>query len=180
MKYLASLVFSILVFSSVGYAQQIDPVCLRLEGLHLPCLSGGHGSLPPPTCNGQTLSDKASCDAMLCDVPVPVDGVVAKNERGECKEYSYQCSGEYQGDGCRATCQLVGNRCQVQNTCGSLPPGFQCQLSTGNCKEYEYSCREQQATCYNDKTQEAGHAEYDESTNCCRCPTNRIPRCTTC
>lgn len=169
----------ILLGSLQSQAQQIDPVCLRLEGLHLPCLSGGHGTQPPPGCSGQTVPNAAACEELECSVPVEIQGTVATNERGSCREYSYQCSGEYQGDGCRASCQVSGNSCVVQNSCGSLPPGFRCELSTG-CGAYNYNCVESNRTCYEETVMEPGHAVYDPATKCCKCKRKYVPKCSTC
>ena len=175
--------FVFLIFAMIPefvFAQTIDPTCFRLEGVQLPCISGGIGA-KPITCRGDTLS-KEACEQKVCQIPVPISGLVTSYTNGACKAYSYQCDGQGGGDGCEIGCALQGNTCVNVKTgpkCDRYP-NITCTKSRGRCREYERICSEVERTCYTERTSETGHAEYDEASKCCTCPQVRIPRCSSC
>ncbi|MEC9283533.1 MAG: hypothetical protein VX642_12520 [Bdellovibrionota bacterium] len=181
MRILASFVITLFsIFPEFVVSQTIDPACFRLEGVQLPCITGGIGA-KQVSCSGDTLS-KEACEKKICQIPVPIEGSITAYTLGACKAYSYQCAGQGGGDGCEIGCALQGNSCVNVKTgpkCDKYP-NITCTKARGSCIEFERICKEVKATCYEDRVGEAGKAEYNEDTRCCTCPQVRIPRCGSC
>ena len=182
MNLLASLVFLILaMIPQFVQSQSIDPTCFRLEGVQLPCISGGLGE-KAVSCNGRIVANSEACEEMKCEVPVPITGLRRFYKNVGCKTYSYQCDGQGGGDGCEIGCALQGDQCVNVKTgpdCDKYP-NVTCQKSRGSCLEYDRVCEEKSGTCYNDKVSEAGHGLYNQTSKCCSCPQVSVPRCSSC
>ena len=178
------IVFSLfLLFSTLSFAQnQIDPHCMRLEGLQLPCITGGQSEVtyPPPGCSGDVLPDKAACDQKICPWPIMIDGTTTTMTLGKCKAYSYQCSGSQKFDGCEISCQLQGSSCVKTKTAGCTTQDVTCEKTKGSCSSYEFVCNEKPAQCYNETEDIPGKAIWTEKSKCCKCPSIISNRCRTC
>lgn len=170
----------ILLFSFEGFSQ-MEPTCLRLEGIQLPCLRGGVEAKPVPGCNGTVVPDENACSEVVCRKLNIIQGDYSKQKAEGCKEYNYQCSGSYSGDGCTISCNLSGNSCIAQRSgnCGGI--GFSCGApQRGSCKQYNYTCESfTDVACWDGTYEEVeGEGVFDPDTNCCKCP--RLQTATRC